>query len=150
MEGLTTYLRWLWLVKFYNIILVRKHISELNTEYDYIYMGGNQRIICFLGLALWIFLLLLFLNELKIPRHTELLPVLATNVMWYSCYRTQCLGTHWPHCAQRHLLGSFCRGSPELIAQFLCACGTLWPNEEPYPKLPFSHFFSFLWLLLFP
>lgn len=45
----------------------KKKASELNTEYDHTYVGGYQRIICFLGLVLRMFLLLLFLNELKLP-----------------------------------------------------------------------------------
>lgn len=57
----------------YDIILERKKASELNTEYDYIFVGDYQRTIRFFGLVFMNFYYCLY--ELKIPRNIELLPM---------------------------------------------------------------------------
>lgn len=91
--------------------------------------------------------IVILLNELKISSYTELLPVLATNLTCYSCYRTQCLGTDGlsvlkdiyqnPSAEDPHSSGPLClwysltKWGP---------CILKYPSPASFPSYGFSYF----------
>lgn len=96
-----------------------------------------------------VFIVIVF-NELKIPRHTKLLSVLASNLKLYFCFRTRCL-EHTVLTVLKDICQNPSAEDPQSSElRFSVPVVLADQMRNMHPKLPFSLFFSFLWLLFFP